>query len=330
MKAIILAGGSGERFWPFSTKDTPKQFLELFDGKSLIRQTFDRLRRFIEPEDIYVVTSGDHVDRTLEELPGIPKENIIGEPMRRNTAPACFLGALAAGPKNIQLVVPADHRIQNPDQFWKCVETAENSVKLNGGLITFGIQPTRPETGYGYIEAAKEHNGVFRVISFREKPDRETAISFMKNGNLYWNSGIFVWRGADLISEIRKTSPSLFRGLDGADPYDMLDLESRYGALEPISIDYAVMERSREVWMVPGKFSWSDVGSWTSMRELEGYTSDHILIDCQRVFVKSTTGRTIGVLGMEDLIVIDTDEGLLICRDGDSQRVKEITKKLRS
>ncbi len=330
MKAVILAGGSGERFWPFSTKDTPKQFLKLFDGRSLIRLTFDRLKRFIEPEDIYVVTSADQIDRTFTELTGIPRENIVGEPMRRNTAAACFLGALAAGPENIQLVVPADHRIESPDEFWKCVEVAENSVKLNGGLITFGIQPTRPETGYGYIETGEQNDGVYKVLSFREKPDRDTAVSFMKSGNLYWNSGMFVWRGADLISEIRKTSPSLFRALDGADPFDGPDLGSRYEGLESISIDYAVMERSREVWMVPGRFRWSDVGSWTSMRELEGYTSDHILIDCERVFVKSTTGRTIGVLGMEDLIIIDTEEGLLICRDADSQRVREITRKLRS
>ncbi len=330
MKAVILAGGSGERFWPLSTIDTPKQFLKLFDGKSLIRQTFERLKRFIDPADMYVITSDDQVDRTLSEMPEIPSENIIGEPMRRNTAPACFLGALAAGPENIQLVVPADHRIPDPDEFWKCVEIAENSVKLNGGLITFGIKPTRPETGYGYIETGEESNGVFEVASFREKPDRETAASFIKSGNLYWNSGMFVWRGEDLISEMRKTSPALFRVLEGLDPYNGPELESRYGGLEPISIDYAVMERSREVWMVPGRFRWSDVGSWTSMRELEGYTSDHILVDCKRVFVKSTTGRAIGVLGMEDLIVIDTDEGLLICRDGDSQRVKEITRRIRS
>ncbi len=330
MKAVILAGGSGERFWPLSTKDMPKQFLELFDGKSLIRQTFERLKRFIDPADMYVVTSADHVDRTLSELPEIPKGNVVGEPIRRNTAPACFLGAVAAGPENVQLVVPADHRIPDPDEFWKCVEIAENSVKLNGGLITFGIKPTRPETGYGYIETGEQKEGVFEVVSFREKPDRETAVSFMESGNLYWNSGMFVWRGADLISEMRKTSPALFRGLDGVDPYNGPDLESRYMGLESVSIDYAVMERSREVRMVRGRFRWSDVGSWTSMRELEGYTNDHILIDCERVFVKSTTGRPIGVLGMKDLIVIDTDEGLLICRDADSQRVKEITRRIRS
>ncbi|MGA1873014.1 MAG: mannose-1-phosphate guanylyltransferase [Thermoplasmatota archaeon] len=334
MKAVVLAGGSGERFWPLSTPETPKQFLRLFGDRTLIEQTVERLLMRFDPEDILVITSAEHVARTIELLPNVPPENIIGEPLRRNTAPACMVGALMGDPDEVQLVVPADHRISEPEDFWKDFDRGLASLESQDGLYTFGIHPTRPDTGYGYIEAGRSIGmGVFEVERFREKPDQKTAEGFLEKGGYYWNSGMFLWRSSTLIAELEKCDPDVHGPLRGVHPDDLEMLAEAYAELPSRSIDHAVMEKSSQVRMVKGEFDWSDVGTWASIIDLKGYCSgsgDRILKDSASVFIHSTTKRPIGVVGLNGILIIDTENGLLVCSEDMVQKVRDISIGLRS
>ena len=333
MKAIILAGGSGERFWPLSTLRTPKQFLKLFNGKTLLRQTYERIRERFDDKDILVITSRDHVKVTMEDLPELPVENIIGEPCRRNTASACMIGALLSEKEEMNLVLPADHRIPDHKGFWRAFEKALKGSEGSGGLYTFGISPTRPDTGYGYIESGEEiGSGMFLVSRFKEKPDEIMAEEYLRSGNFFWNSGLFLWKAGDLINEMGKCSPDIYKPMENLDPRDVSQLEKVYRELPARSIDYAVMELSKDVKMVKGEFTWSDVGSWDSIRELEGRSNegdDLALVRSSNVFVRSTTGRPVGIVGLENIMIIDTPDGLLICSNGSAQDVREAARKLR-
>lgn len=333
MKAVILAGGSGERFWPVSTPNQPKQFIRLFSDNSLLRNTFDRLRARFDPVDIFIITSREHVNRTREEIPELSQDNIVGEPARMNTGPACFVGAIMASEGEVILTVPADHHIPDEGGFWKCVDKAIEACPQMGGLFTFGIEPTRPDTGYGYIEKGRELiNGVYDVSQFREKPDPKTASGFLDAGGFLWNSGMFLWRKEDLFDGMKEFAPSVFEPLKDLDPGDEKELEEAYRNVERISIDNCLLERSDRVRVVPGGFRWSDVGTWTSIKELLDKTSDSpdlLLEGSENVYVRSETGRDIAVLGLKDLIVIDTEDGLLICSDDSSQLVRKASRKFR-
>ncbi|MGA1820351.1 MAG: mannose-1-phosphate guanylyltransferase [Thermoplasmatota archaeon] len=333
MKAIVLAGGSGERFWPMSTPETPKQFLKLFGDLTLIEETCHRLLQRFDPGDILIITSADHVERTKELVPDLPGENIIGEPLRRNTAPACALGALLSGTDEIDLVVPADHHIPDPEPFWEAFDRCVSSIPRTDGLYTFGIRPTRPDTGYGYIEAGDElGNGLFSVSRFTEKPDLRTAKDFLEGGAHLWNSGMFVWKASTFLSELQKCSEEIFDVLVKIDPRDPAALAEAYSRLPAKSVDYAVMERSSRVLMVEADFAWSDVGNWSSIVELEGYcrgSDEFILRDSKNIFIRSTTGRPVGIIGLEGVVVIDTKNGLLVCSEEKVQEVREVTKAIK-
>ncbi|MGA1848243.1 MAG: mannose-1-phosphate guanylyltransferase [Thermoplasmatota archaeon] len=328
MKAVILAGGSGERFWPLSTRDTPKQFLALFGPSTLIEQTYGRMRQRFHPDDIIVITSKDHIERTANVLKDIPRENIIGEPVQRNTAPACALAAMLSDPGEVNLVVPADHHIPRPDDFWRSFDIAMGDLVSRGGLFTFGIQPTRPETGYGYIEAGERiSEGVWAVERFIEKPDLERADIFSRSGGHYWNSGMFIWKAGEFLSELKRYAEDVHGPISGIDPRSPEQLEKVYPNLPKISVDHAVMERSDRIKMVEGDFKWSDVGNWLSLKEMEGSFSQKsgvVEIDSDNVFIRSTGKRPIGVVGLNDVIIIDTEHGLLICSDRNVQKVREV------
>ncbi|MEA3557867.1 MAG: sugar phosphate nucleotidyltransferase, partial [Candidatus Thermoplasmatota archaeon] len=332
MKAVILAGGSGERFWPISTIRTPKQFLKLFDGKTLLRQTYERIGERFDDSDILVITSRDHAALTKADLPELPQENIIGEPCRRNTAPACMMGALLSEKDEVNLVLPADHRIPDHEGFWRSFDLALRGSREHGGLYTFGISPTRPETGYGYIGSEREIDpGLFSVSNFREKPDRTTAEEYIRSGDFFWNSGMFLWKAGDLIDEMGKCSPDIYTPMVNLDPENMAQLDEVYRDLPARSIDNAVMELSGNVKMVKGEFTWSDVGSWDSIRELEEMSDEGdglAMVRSSNIFLRSTIGRPVGVVGLENIMIIDAPEGLLICSNGSAQDVREVARKL--
>lgn len=318
MKAVVLSGGSGDRFWPASTPDMPKQFLDLLGKGTLLRNTVDRLLLRFDPKDVIVVTHKDQVTRTREILPDIP--NIIGEPSRKNTAPACALGAMEAGEDEIQLVVPADHLIEDAEGFFKCVDAAVEEVECSGSLVTFGIPPTGPETGYGYIKAGQSTiRGTRKVIAFREKPDRDTALSFLSEGGYYWNSGIFVWRGSDLLTEMGKHEPVIRDAMSSS-----ADLAEIYRYIPSISVDNAVMERTDRAMMVKAEFDWSDLGSWMAIADLVGSSGtdrERFVLKGKNVFIRSG-GRPVAVVGLSDVIVVDSPEGVLVCGKDSAQDVR--------
>lgn len=332
MKAVILAGGSGERFWPLSTIETPKQFLTLFGETTLIEQTYERIRMRFDPKDIIIITSRDHSERTRELLRDLPGENVIGEPVRRNTAPACAAGALASGRDEILLVVPADHRIPDPENFWKAFDTGMNVLNKRGGLLTFGIEPSRADTGYGYIESGDRiTDGVFDVKRFVEKPDGPAAEEMLRKGGFFWNSGMFMWKAGEFLDELKRCSPDIMDPMEALDPRDPSQMEMVYPNLPSRSVDYAVMEISSRIMMISGSFEWSDVGNWSSIQELEGYSVDDqykILVDSERIFVRSGINRPVGIIGLEGVIVIDSENGLLICSEKHVQKVREISRRL--
>ena len=324
MKAIILAGGSGERFWPLSTKDTPKHFLKLFSDKTLIRQTFERLMYKLSPNDIYVVTNRMYAQKTYEELSEIPKENILLEPLKKNTAPACTWATLQFDDDETVFIVPADHYIPDVEKFWNAVELAEEFVQHNEGIITFGIVPTRPETGYGYIEVDDEiSDNVYSVKMFREKPNYETAVEYISSGRFFWNSGMFMWKKKHFVEQMGKHSKDVLEPF-----FECRSIEETYEKVPSISIDYALMEKADKIYTIKADFIWSDVGNWKSLEELGVENSPHSVLIDSKAFVQ-TTKPTI-LIGLEDVIVVETENGILVAKSTELEKIRAALGKLES
>ncbi len=348
--AVIMAGGIGTRFWPQSRESRPKQFLNFFDDRTLFQNTVDRIRKMIPPQQILVVTNQHYVDLVQKQIPEIPKENIIGEPVGRNTAPCIALAAgiiMERDPEATMVVLPSDHYITKPDKYLAVLQAAIAKAGEGENLVTIGIEPHRPETGYGYIQydTSKEDEfggtTVHQVITFAEKPDLETAIRFLKSGDFLWNSGMFVWKASTILNEIRSDLPELyalteeFEAIQKKDGIDKA-LDEFYQNATDISIDYGVMEKARTVHVVPGDFGWNDVGSWLAVYELEEKdrqgnvikVSDSRLVDSNNCYVASGRNRLIALVGVQGLAVIDTDDALLICRIDSAQNVKQVVESL--
>lgn len=344
--AVIMAGGVGARFWPRSREKSPKQLLELFGKNSMIVNTVKRLDRIIEPKNILIVTNKIQKPLIMKQLPNIPADNIIVEPFGRNTAPCIGLAALFLrrhDPDAVMVTLPADHIIEDVEEFHRVLRLAIWVAYESGKLITVGIQPTRPETGYGYIQindAQDESNpyfarGIYRVKTFAEKPNEETAKMFIETGEFVWNSGMFIWRVETILNEIQKSLPEMYQELMnidaalGTNKYETT-LELSYKMIRGISIDYGVMEKAREVFVIKGIFGWSDVGSWDEVYRLSGkdekgnsITGKVMLNNTKNALVHSPEKFT-AVIGMEDVIIINTDDALLVCKLGKSQDVKEV------
>ncbi|MBD3378340.1 NTP transferase domain-containing protein [candidate division KSB1 bacterium] len=336
--AVIMAGGVGSRFWPRSRKALPKQLLNIFGQQSMIQETVARISELIPKERILVITN--KVQKALiEEQLGLNSAQIIAEPVGKNTGPCIALAAQwirKDHPKAVMVVLPADHLIKNQQSFHQALQKAVAFASDSMGLLTFGIQPTLPHTGYGYIHFAntpvKDH--IYEVIEFKEKPDSETAKTYLENGSFLWNSGMFVWRVDVILQEMQQLQPELYQHIQNISTDNTWDLhrslETIYPSLQSISIDYAIMEPSKRVYVMKSDFEWSDVGSWQTVYELSDKDGNGNAIEGD-VYIKDTKNSYIhspqkftAVLGEQDIVIIDTPDALLVCNRQHDQQIKHV------
>jgi len=347
--AILMAGGAGTRFWPVSTEQRPKQFLNLFGGRTLLQESLDRLKGLVPPERVLVLTSQDFVPLVCEQLPEIPPEQVIGEPLRRDTAAAVALAALVAerlfGPCTTA-VLTTDHRISPVARFQQVLRSAAEAAARVPALYTFGIVPRFPATGYGYLHRGEpvEHEGSiphYRLLEFREKPNLEKARAFIESGDYFWNSGMFVWRTRTILEEMQHLLPEHVRQLKGAvDRWGAPDfagaLASAFELLPRISIDFGVMERARDVRTVAADFEWSDVGGWLAV---EPFLEQDAAENCFRGRLTSfeSTGNTVfcedpaesvALVGVKDLVVIRAGHRTLVAPRSRLEDVKRLVERL--
>jgi len=352
LHAVIMAGGSGTRFWPRSTKAHPKQFLNLFGGRTMLQTTVARIKKLIPSERIWVITNARYVELVEEQVPDVPPQNIVGEAVAKNTAPCVALAAALIGeqdPDATMTVLPADHIINQPERFLSILKAADAKARDGSNLVTIGIQPDRPETGYGYIEFDKDSSETYegsqikKVNRFREKPDRPTAQEFIDSGNFLWNSGMFVWRASTILKEFDRHLPEVKQQVDRLRPAIGGDSDSQKQAIDDfyygcpsISIDYGIMEPSEHVFVIPGSFGWNDVGSWKAVYELRGKDENGNVIQADNAvlagaggnLIQSESGKMIALVGVDNLAVVETEDAILVCELDEAQGVKQIVSQL--
>ena len=344
-----MAGGKGERFWPRSRKSLPKQFLNLTDdGKTMIQLTIERLKSLVSIEDTYIVTNKDYKHLILEQIKGIPEENILLEPIAKNTAPCIGLAAMHVKRKYedaVMLVLPSDHLIKYNEIYIDTLREAIAVAQEDSNLITIGITPSYPETGYGYINFGRDEddikrNNVYRVKRFVEKPNLETAKEYLASGKYLWNSGMFVWKASTIIDNFEKLLPEMHDGLNKI--YETIGTEDEQRILErefenfkSESIDYGIMERADNIYTIPGSFGWDDVGSWLSLERINRTNDDGnvikgnvITINSKRSIIQAQD-KLIATIGIENLIVVDTEDALLITTKESTQEVKKVIENLK-
>lgn len=345
--ALIMAGGSGERLWPLSRRSHPKQTLRLGYKRSLLQVTADRLRGIVPVNRTGVVTTKNQAEIVRRQLPDISPKHFLVEPASRNTAAAVGLGTLAIlkeDPQAVVLVVPADHVIEPAAKFYSTVRKAAALAVEREGLVCLGIKPTYPATGFGYIEPMGKlvPPGGYQVRRFIEKPPLAVAQRLIKKPGMVWNGGIFCWRGWAIMGAIRQWLPGLYSGLAAIErgwgtPEGKERLGALYRRLPSISIDVGVMERSRNVWVVPTDFSWDDVGSWNSLAFLHGADADgnvvlgsHVGLDTGGSILVGSEGHLIATVGVKDLIVVETPDATLVCHKSQAQGVRKLVSQLSS
>ena len=344
--AVIMAGGVGSRFWPRSRERSPKQFLEILGGGTMIENTLSRLKPLVDRSNVFVVTNRIQADIVRQLVPEMPSSNVLAEPIGRNTAACVGLAALwinRIDPDALMVALPADHIVQNTEEFLRILQLALRVAQEKDALVTIGIKPTHPETGYGYIQSAEEEidrneyrsQGVYRVKTFAEKPNLETAERFLQSGDFLWNSGIFVWKASVILRELELHLPELHEQLlvvresIGTPVYEQT-LEHAYRIIRSISIDYGIMEKAGNVFVVKGDFGWSDVGSWDEVVRLtpaddagNSIRGRTILVDSNNNYVDAGK-KIVAMIGVDDLIIISTDDAVLVCKKERSQEVKEV------
>lgn len=343
--AVIMAGGIGSRFWPVSTQDFPKQFHDMLGtGQTLLQKTFSRLNKIIPSENIYILTNERYLEVTLNQLPEITANQVVLEPAMRNTAPCILLSALKIQKKNpdaLMLVAPSDHWIEDETAYSKDVQTCFDTAERDGVLMTLGIAPTFPNTGYGYIESDKNEDsqGIEKVKQFREKPDYETAKQFLASGNFMWNAGIFIWSAKSIVSSFEKYLPemnSLFsKGISALNTSEEKDfIEENYPKAENISIDYGILERADNVFLKRATFDWNDLGTWGALydklpkddNENTVVNADTVLKDSKNNMIFTTSKKLVVLDGVENYIVVDKEDVLLVFPMEKEQEIKALLK----
>lgn len=347
LTAVIMAGGKGERFWPKSRIRCPKQFLSLTgDGETMLQKTFARLRGIVEPARIFIVTNGEYMPLVQEQLPEIPAENLLAEPAPRNTAPCIALAAAVIQKRfgdATMIVLPADHLVRHEEICADVLLRAASAAEETDSLATIGITPTYPETGYGYIAFSRAKDmprGVYQVDSFKEKPDIETARSYVNSGNYLWNSGMFVWKTDVFLDAVKQYLPAAYavtEELQAACDTPDFDtvLKKRFPDMPSISVDFGILEKAERICTIPGSFGWDDVGSWPALRRVAktdtngNYRDGDILTIGTKNCVFTGREKLIAAVGLENIIVVDTADALLVCDIDAAQNIKKITEMLR-
>ena len=333
---VIMAGGIGSRFWPLSTPEFPKQFIDILGcGRTLIQLTVDRFKGVCSDENFWVVTNASYVDIVKEQLPQIPHSHILAEPAARNTAPciawACW-SIRKENPDANVVVTPADAVVMNPEEFRRVIGNALKFTKESDAIVTIGIKPSRPETGYGYVETAEQATGeICKVKEFKEKPNLETAQEYLQKGNYLWNAGIFVWNVNTIVDSITKYKPNIAKDMDGMQT--LVDVERIFPQCEKISIDFAVMEpasKDGKVFTHPADFGWSDLGNWASLHDkLEKDTANNakvgnvLMYECENCVVHVADEKKVILQGLDGYIVSEKGGQLLVCKRSEEQRIKE-------
>ena len=344
--ALIMAGGRGERFWPKSRKNLPKQFLSLTDdGKTMIQLTVERILPLVKLEDIFIATNKAYRELVLEQIPGLPEENILCEPIGRNTAPCIGLGAIHIAQKYddaIMFVLPSDHLIKFTNMFLKTLETGADVAENNTNLVTIGITPDYPETGYGYIkfDPRRTEGQAYAVERFVEKPSLEVAKEYLSTEEYLWNSGTFIWKVSSILKNMQKFMPDTYESLIkikeaiGTPQQDSI-LEKEFHNMQSQSIDYGIMEKADNIYILPGTFGWDDVGSWLAVERIKktnefgnAVAGNIITVNTHNCIIQGDK-KLIAIVGMEDTIVVDTKDATLICAKDSAGDIKKVTENLK-
>lgn len=348
--AVVMAGGKGERFWPKSRVKFPKQLLNLTGKDTMIQQAIKRLEALINDDNIYIITNEDYAQLISQQVENIKPRNILIEPMGKNTAACIGLAAVHIGmkdPEAVMVIIPSDHLIKDCEEFKKTLELSIQLANKADNIITIGIKPTYPETGYGYIKIGKENDNawkkdVFRVDRFVEKPDKKTAEGYIESNDYLWNSGMFVLKVSTLYKNMKKFMPDLYTALEniresiGTDEEDNI-LNKEYSKLESISIDYGIMEKTKSIYVIPASFGWDDVGTWTSLERIHKPDGDgnilegNILsVESKKCIIQGMNDKLIAVMGIEDVIVVDTGDVTLVCSKQKAQNMKDLLKEIKN
>lgn len=344
--AVIMAGGVGSRFWPVSIKNFPKQFHDMLGtGDSLIQKTFERLERLIPSENILISTNERYKDLVLQQLPRVAEKQLVLEPAMRNTAPCILYSALKIyqeNPDAVMIVAPSDHWIENEVEFIRNIETSFKACAEQDILMTLGIKPSYPNTGYGYINFENETSEIKKVKRFTEKPDLETATQFFEGGEHLWNAGIFLWSAKSILKAFGEFLPEMYALFCEGNKVYNTEFEDdfiapNYEKAENISIDYGVMQSAKNIYVLPVDFGWNDLGTWTSLYEkLPKDTADNAVVNSEAIFedasgnmVRTVSGKKVIIQGLEDFIVVEKEDVLLICPKSEDQNIKQLVTRVK-
>ena len=344
---VIMAGGVGSRFWPMSTAEKPKQFIDVLGvGRTLIQLTLDRFEGICDPENVWVVTNKKYAAIVHEQLPEVPVGNILLEPCRRNTAPCIAYVSWRIKKKNPKanvVVTPSDHIVMNNDEFRRVVKQCMKFTGETDAIVTLGMKPTRPETGYGYIQAdlstsSPRNKEIFRVDSFKEKPSQEKAMEYIRNRSYFWNAGIFIWSVSTIVNAFRVYQPAINRVFENLLPVygtekEQEEIDKRFPECESISVDYAIMEKAEEIFVCPADFGWSDLGTWGSLlmqtkKDLYGNSiiGENVNIyDTHNCIIHTLGHKRVVVQGLDGYIVAEEDGRLLVCKLAEEQRIRQFS-----